>query len=62
MWSWKFFGHMEEIKLKDYVVTYGTEHLTLALGHCWCFLSCYIVDSTHIYKNHNHCLGKGTFK
>lgn len=28
----KFFGHMEEIKLKDHVVIYGTEHLTLTLG------------------------------
>lgn len=57
----KFFGHREEIKLKDHVVTYGTEHVTLALGGYWWFLSCCIVDRTHIYKNHNWCLGKDTF-
>lgn len=56
----KFFGPVE-IKLKHHVVTYGTEHLTLALGGYWCFLLCCIVDGIHIYKTHNHCLGKDTF-
>lgn len=37
----KKFGHMEEIKPKDRVVTHGTEHLTLALGCRWC--SCHAV-------------------
>lgn len=44
----KFFGHLEEIKLKDHVVTCTTEHLMLALGGFWCFLSCCIVDKTYM--------------
>lgn len=53
--------HLEEIRLYDHVVTYGTDHLLLALGGYWCFFACWIVDKTDIYKSHNRCLGKDAF-